>query len=336
MAKLVIDTNVFIDILKVDNKEVKKYMTEIEENIDNYIFPEQIIEETIRNVLKKQKEFQTNMESKYQLYDDKLCKCLKNKEYTSLIKKINRDLVKLRDEEIDSYNDKVECVIMTLSQIKSPNIIKRTSKIIENAEKRKTCGNPPSSHKRIGDEIIWESLLEWAGDSLVIVSNDHTFHDNLKFLQIEYNKKGKQLIAVVDKISDATKLIGKETGKDVVKIERKEEKLTEKIRDDTIKALKTHELINNIFVPSYAPITYGLVTGVENSLLRPTLIANSMYKNNDATIKSLDNLAIGLNTFGNKIGDYTASTRGINSLLNTYLDVNKSIIGGKTKEKPKE
>ena len=89
MAKIVVDTNEFIDILKLDKADIEKYMQTIKDNLDNFIFPRQIIDETIRHILIKQKEFIGNMENNYQPYNTKLCKKLKNSNYTRQINNIN-------------------------------------------------------------------------------------------------------------------------------------------------------------------------------------------------------------------------------------------------------
>lgn len=249
MAKIVIDTNEFIDILKLDEPDIINYMKNIENNINNFIFPKQIIDETIRHVLIEQKSYSSSMKAKYIPYDTKVCKLLKNSKHTRALNNINKDIMSLRDEEIKNYNKKTQVVIDTLSKIKNNSVIPTTSEILKKAAERKTCGNPPCSNSRIGDEIIWETILSWAQDDIVIVSNDHTFHENLQFLQIEYARKNKKLLGVFKDLTDATKLIGEIVQEEVVKIEKKEARLKEKLRDETIttisKALKHLDSLNS-------------------------------------------------------------------------------------------
>ena len=243
MAKIVVDTNEFIDILKLDKTDIEKYMQTIKDNLDNFIFPRQIIDETIRHILIKQKEFIGNMENNYQPYDTKLCKKLKNSNYTRQINNINKELSKLKDKEIENYNIKTNVVIDVLANIDNKNIIPTTPEILKNAGNRKICGNPPSSNSRIGDEIIWESILSWAKDDVVLVTSDHTFFDNEKFLDIEYKAKGHNIIGVFKDLNVAIEKIGKNS-QEVKQIEKKEQKITEKLANQLEALYKISDTIS--------------------------------------------------------------------------------------------
>ncbi len=87
----------------------------------------------------------------------------------------------------------------------------RTDTIINKAIKRKYIGNPPVSNKyTCGDEIIWETILEYCTNDLIIVTRDSTFEENFAFLKEEYKLKTGKDLEIVNFISDAIRLLGNE------------------------------------------------------------------------------------------------------------------------------
>ena len=68
-------------------------------------------------------------------------------------------------------------------------------------------GNPPCSPDKytIGDEVIWELLIENMKEDLIIVTKDYTFHENLSLLTEEYQQRtGRTLLLVTEKFSEAS------------------------------------------------------------------------------------------------------------------------------------
>lgn len=86
-------------------------------------------------------------------------------------------------------------------------ILDVTDAIVERAHRRKLRGIPPSSNKRqtIGDEIIWECLLEGCVEDLAVVSLDGDFIDNQEVLahEFEAHKSHRNLVYVGERLSDA-------------------------------------------------------------------------------------------------------------------------------------
>jgi len=82
---------------------------------------------------------------------------------------------------------------------------------IEKAKLRKILGNPPTSPDKytIGDELIWETLLDQCDKDLIIVSRDKTFSENVGMLRSEYGDEKRKLVSVTTNLSDALKAIGK-------------------------------------------------------------------------------------------------------------------------------
>jgi len=89
--------------------------------------------------------------------------------------------------------------------------IETEEKLITKAKTRKILGNPPISPDRhsVCDELLWEELLEFCDEDLIIVSNDKTFTENKKILRDEFAgvNYGKNL-TIVKSVSDALKILG--------------------------------------------------------------------------------------------------------------------------------
>nr|WP_232354931.1 PIN domain-containing protein [Pseudomonas aeruginosa] len=105
------------------------------------------------------------------------------------------------DPVLDAYDDLIK--ICTFIETKESLIVK--------AEMRKILGNPPTSPDRhsICDELLWEELIEFCDEDLIIVSNDKTFTENRKILKDEFSKAhpGKNL-QIVKSVSDALRILG--------------------------------------------------------------------------------------------------------------------------------
>lgn len=86
-----------------------------------------------------------------------------------------------------------------------------TAASIEKAKLRKILGNPPTSPDKytVGDELIWETLLEQCEGDLIVVSRDKTFLENYGMLRAEYDNETRKLLGVTRNLSDALKAIGK-------------------------------------------------------------------------------------------------------------------------------
>lgn len=214
MYKIFIDTNIFLDFYRVNHKDdVKKIVEDLNKYKKYFISTEQSQDEFLRNrektiadfigILNQQisSTYQNNFIAMFDIYKD----------YESNVKETNR-AIKLLIEKCKNLIDQLEedPIYGIYSSIyQEDNVYLRTDEVIEKAIKRKFIGNPPTSNKSsCGDEIIWETLLNYCEDDLIIVSRDKTFQDNYQFLNLEYRKlKNKDLI-LVDSITKAIELNG--------------------------------------------------------------------------------------------------------------------------------
>ncbi len=98
----------------------------------------------------------------------------------------------------------------------------RNDRIIEKAEKRKLIGNPPTSLDKnsLGDEIIWELIINNVKNDLIIITRDETYSNRETFLKNEFAKKtGKKLI-IEENISNALKKFGETASDETLKFEK--------------------------------------------------------------------------------------------------------------------
>lgn len=207
MYKIFIDTNIILDFYRMNNKNsINEILKEMKKYKKYFISTKQSQDEFLRNrdrtitdfieELKKQN-YKVNTNNvistlnSYDEYHDSIIKANKN------TKKIINEVKKLIE---NPDMDIVYKIYLDLNEI----AYSRTNEIIERAQKRKIIGNPPSSKKETcGDEIIWETLLEYCNEDLIIVSRDSTFSANYNFLKGEFKKYRNRTLKVVDSITKA-------------------------------------------------------------------------------------------------------------------------------------
>ncbi len=224
--KIFIDTNIFLDMYRSNLKnDIQEIMNLLKLNSSTLITVEQSINEFERNrytvidnaieefkkrtsIEKVQTAFVKKLESYTNYYSIQ-------KSYNTAIKTIINDLISIRD------NKDNDILYTSMTKIFKENmILESTDENFQKAQKRKLCGNPPTSDKyTIGDELIWETLLNYGKESkvdLILVTKDKTFHKNKEYLISEYNKfSGKDLILHSDLIA-ALKCVGISVPKDTI------------------------------------------------------------------------------------------------------------------------
>ncbi len=237
-AKIIIDTNKLLEILEywtID--DINKYLGQS----NAIIFTEQIYEEFLRNSEKVKNWCLTK-----EIFIDDLKKYGCNKEIVKDIENINKDISQIKEKIRINFNNKrsILCAI-----IKNKVVVNTTEEIIKKARLRKEKGNPPSSGTSIGDEIIWESLLN-LNDNIIIVTKDNTWSENEYFLKTEYEYvTKKQLIKFESKLDKAKDLIG-EQDKMLEELERRNSFAQFPIFYDIAQQVKYYNnMINNIISP---------------------------------------------------------------------------------------
>lgn len=198
-AKIVIDTNKLVEILQAwslsDIKEILGKSKAL-------VFTRQIYDEFVRN---SDEIIDSKLNDDYKLLPD-IQLYGYSEELKSNLLEIKKQINFIKEDLKKELTKKRELII---SIVEKNIVIETTEDILKNARQRKEKGNPPSSGTSIGDEIIWESLLSWGGDNLVLFSGDFTWHNNQYFLKREYEfSTSKILVDVVRNIKDIKDIIG--------------------------------------------------------------------------------------------------------------------------------
>lgn len=223
--KIFIDTNIFLDFYRINsNDNINEILREINKYKRFFINTEQSRDEFMRNRERTIEEFVKNLNSqKYQVFNNNFIATFDEyDDYSDAVKSANK-FVKIITDKCKNLIDNVEIDpiynVYSNSYLEN-NFYKRTDRIVESAIKRKFIGNPPVSNKNTCcDEIIWETLLEYCDDDLIIVSRDETFHKNSRFLKDEYMQKKNKILQVVSTISEAINLNDEEPSRELENIE---------------------------------------------------------------------------------------------------------------------
>lgn len=225
MKKIFIDTNIFLDMYRANySKDISIMLKLIYDNKKYFITTEQSINEFNRNRYSTIESAIKEFKNKTQI----------DKGYSSFVRSLktfenyNKSVTKLLQEkravldEIEKmlYDKSCDSIQKKFSALCKPNkIIPIENEIIHLAEIRKLSGNPPTSDKyTCGDEIIWESLLNYGKNNscdLIIVSNDNTFRRNKDFLIDEYKKVTKCTLHITENLTIAYSLVGIDISKEI-------------------------------------------------------------------------------------------------------------------------
>lgn len=138
--------------------------------------------------------------------------------------------------------------------------------LVERARRRKVLGQPPTSPDKhtVGDEVIWESLMTWKDDDLVIVTRDKSYLDNRAILKKEFfSATGKTLIEVTTSLAAGLKAVGQDAGK----IEEAEKKLPSIPDEEEFRAIGGWTVVRSS--QGFATVTDGRRGGVVPTVRNP-------------------------------------------------------------------
>jgi hypothetical protein len=224
-----VDTNKFIDFYQ-NAKEGVRLLDEFAKFQRSFVVTEQMINEFYRNrVATLQwllKEFQKSIEQNTPYTTSILQELPEHKEVIDLVKQ-SKDKAKA---VVARLNDIVRNITQDPVAVHFGNFVKSaalnlstTDALVQRAQRRKILGRPPTSPDKhtIGDELIWESLLEGMKDDTVIVTRDKTYLENAVLLQEEAQSAGKKVILITEHLRDAIKALGTEPTPEFVAQEEK-------------------------------------------------------------------------------------------------------------------
>lgn len=257
MEKVFIDTNIFLGLYETNNNNVDTIFDDILKLKDSLVFMEQVHQEFLRNrdsIIQKQ--INLCKSNKVDIHTTSLIRHLeKFKELNQLksdFKQKNKELIEtLKQMESEISKDPILVGFDKLYQSSNVPIFDRTEEIIQRAKKRLLLGNPPIDKKKgtIGDQIIWETILENIEDDLIIVTEDTTYSEHKLFLENEYSVSTGKNLYITDKISYALAKIGKSSSQALKDFENSRV-FKNFLKEDEVKDLLSHFTVEGIEISS--------------------------------------------------------------------------------------
>jgi rRNA-processing protein FCF1 len=233
MAKIYPDTNWFVDFYQAALDAIDVF-SELQKYKSSFVLTAQTVNEFRRNRVRTLKSVATQFRKSLAAnpHTTSVLRALPgHSELTTLSSqyaKKGREVLKYLEQLIEEEQQDPVAQKFT-AFISDPAVIRfgLTDAVIAAAHRRKLLGNPPSSPDKytIGDEVIWEMLLANMQDDLIVLTRDHTFHENLSLLAEEFNKRtGRRLILVTRTLSEALKKVGEAPTQELIAIEKEEAK----------------------------------------------------------------------------------------------------------------
>lgn len=228
--KIFIDTNIFLGfyeenqdhIKKVfDLSKIKKYLVLIDYCwYEYYRNRSSVFDILIREIVAHQSKdpHRTSFISGFEEYNQA-------KDLSEKTKEAIRNLENRTNKvKIDPTDDPVYQTLLELYSDKSIKKYQMNEKLIDLAKKRRVLGNPPMTKDKVsvGDELIWEILLENVNDDLVIVSRDKTFNTHFDFLRSEFQTRTGKTLFICKQLKDAFDKVGESASQDLKNFEEKE------------------------------------------------------------------------------------------------------------------
>lgn len=215
MTLIYIDTNVYLDFYQAAHDPIAVF-DELHEVRENLVITQQTGREFARNRNSRLAQLVGNIKKSNATNPYTVSAVRDTPEFKEWLaaQKVAEAAVQKLAARIDAWildgnQDPVAKGILKL--IDEMNYYLTKESAIEKAKLRKILGNPPTSPDKytIGDELIWETLLEQCDKDLIIVSRDKTFLENYGMLCAEYDTATRKLVSVTKNLSEALKMIGK-------------------------------------------------------------------------------------------------------------------------------
>ena len=219
MKNLFIDTNVFLSFYEFTNDdlvELEKLLEYIDAEDIRLYLPEQVKNEFLSNrervidrSIKKLKESRMNIQFPQMCMVYPEYEVLKNsvKEYRNAHKPLIDSL------EADIAQNQLRADILIDKVFDAAYGIDLTDEILNRTRRRIHLGYPPGKLSKLGDAVIWQSLLDTVpeGEDLYLVSNDSDFQSLLKkgqlhpFLDKDWTESKSSILYFYSVLSDAFK-----------------------------------------------------------------------------------------------------------------------------------
>lgn len=231
MTGVCIDTNLFLELYgsKEDPLEI---FSDIGALAGHLVFPDIIFDEFLRNRSKvldriaedvrRRETDEVRLPSVFRGDPNALALQRAGEEYNRIGGTLYDEIQRMI---MEPSADPVSRAFTGLFRDPAVRILHRTEELIARAHRRKLLGNPPKSAgtDTIGDELIWETLLENLAEDLIVVTRDRTYRHHTAYLVQEYRERTGGSLTVTDRISDALKLVEKLPSPALIRFEGREE-----------------------------------------------------------------------------------------------------------------
>ena len=216
MASVYVDTNVYLDFYRHANHPLSVFQ-DLKKLGKRLLMPEQTIAEFERN---RSEAIATalvqlaEVKVAWTAPPDMIGGLPEFAELSDARKRVNQlvDQIKRKIEKYaqDDASDDVLLAFRALTE--SARMLPTSGEIIQRAQHRKLLGNPPYSRGKhtIGDEVIWETLLDGCKEDLLLCTRDGTFLVHEPYLRAEYQRRGERKLTVTRELSAAQKSAGED------------------------------------------------------------------------------------------------------------------------------
>lgn len=260
--RVFVDAGVYMDYLKGKGslRVLKAFESLLQEGKFKLIFPNITKEEIYRGLPLDHKRYSKNEFVKLSMPDVPagIEEGDRYKNAKALLDQYSENIEEVRKESLDAVDSLLTDHIEKLLDKSEP--IKEGTQTLEAAQLRKMKNNPPGkSTDPLGDEIVWELLLEKCiDDQLVVIAHDgdwkHTEGEKTElhpFLQKEWEEKTKEKIKLFNSLAPFIEGLapGKVTEEDVTAEER-----VSKINEPLL---------------YYSPPNFGVASGIVNTVVSP-------------------------------------------------------------------
>ncbi|WP_292520540.1 PIN domain-containing protein [Methanoculleus sp.] len=227
MTVVCIDTNLFLELYE-SNEDPMEIFLDIGALKEHLVFPDIIIDEFLRNRSKVLDRIADGVRRR-ETEEVRLPSIIREnpnvaplqrtgEEYNRAVRTLYDDIQGMIAEP---SADSVARAFTELSKDPVVRVLRRTEELVTRAQRRKLLGNPPKTTgtDTVGDELIWETLLEDLKEDLIFVTRDRTYRNHTAYLMQEYQERTGGNLTITDRISDALRLTGRPPSLALVRFE---------------------------------------------------------------------------------------------------------------------
>jgi hypothetical protein len=235
MVKIFIDTNLFLGLYDSDEDPMEIF-GDVEAVHPSLIFPDMVFDEFVRNrdrILDRYGKMMKN----HTIQGPDLPFFLQRlpafptldrvrDEYNLVVQAMASDVQQMI---VEADTDPIFDALSRLYSDPAVTVIRRTDAHIDRARQRKLIGNPPKSDRKetIGDELIWEMILDHVRDDLILVTRDATYRNHGTFLIREFHEKIGFRLSISETISGALRTLGIEPSGALLRFEGEQKPISE-------------------------------------------------------------------------------------------------------------